>query len=482
MIAQGLSAFRDKRILLLQGPVGPFFQRLSDDLANAGAQVFKINLNGGDWLFYRRKAINYRSSLNAWPMFLSEVIESHSIDTIMLFGDCRSYHQIAHEIARERNIEVGVFEEGYIRPDYVTLERDGVNGNSPLPDNPIYYLNKVPNGDVYTEPVGNTFWYAAVWACIYYLAGQILMPFFWHYRHHRPLSVLEIGPWLRSLWRKAYYKIKERSVQHKLAGVLSKQFFIVPLQVHNDAQVHRHSEFLSVEDFILGVVASFAAHAPKTTVLVIKHHPMDRGYNDYTALLNQLGDELGITGRLLYVHDLNLPSLLQHARGTVLINSTVGLSALFHKCPLKVCGKAIYAMKGLVYQKSLDAFWADSEAMDIDCELFKRFRSYVIETTQLNGSYYRRLPIAGLATGIRWNERRRKPRKTISANYVRAAAQTDVHRHRNDEMQSVIGDGDDGFPSSEVGSVAANDEPRKRVKNRRKIAMKRHATANSDGQ
>lgn len=81
-----------------------------------------------------------------WPAFLSEVIDVHAIDAVMLFGDCRAYHRIAHEIAKERRLEVGVFEEGYIRPDCITLERDGVNGNSTLPDNPIFYLNKVPSG------------------------------------------------------------------------------------------------------------------------------------------------------------------------------------------------------------------------------------------------------------------------------------------------------------------------------------------------
>jgi capsular polysaccharide export protein len=463
MIARGLTAFRDKRILLLQGPVGPFFCRLSRDLTNAGAQVFKINFNGGDWLFYRDNAIHYRGDLNAWPSFLAEVIESRGIDTIMLFGDCRAYHRAAHKIARECSIEVGVFEEGYIRPDYVTLERDGVNGNSPLPDNPIYYLNKVPDGDVYTEPVGNTFWYAAVWACIYYLAAQIFLPFFYRYQHHRPLTVLEIGPWLRSLWRKAYYRVKERSVQQKLTGALSKQFFIVPLQVHNDAQVHSHSDFSSVEDFIRGVVESFAAHAPEDTVLTIKHHPMDRGYNDYTDLLRRLGEEFSIAARLLYVHDLHLPSLLHHARGAVLINSTVGLSALFHKCPLKVCGDAIYAMKGLVYQDSLDGFWGNAADMEIDYELFKRFRSYVIETTQLNGSFYRRLRIPGMSAGIRWNERRRKPRK--GGAHVHSAAQKESYQAPKGGIQSMPGNGYIDLSSRKVAATAANDGQGERVKN-----------------
>jgi capsular polysaccharide export protein len=415
MIAQGLAAFCNKRVLLLQGPVGPFFQRFAVDLNNAGAQVFKVNLNGGDWLFYPRGAMAFRGALDDWPAFLNEVLDTHAIDTIMLFGDCRAYHRIAHQIAKERKLEVGVFEEGYIRPDYVTLEQDGVNGNSTLPDNPIFYLNKVPSGQVYTEPVGNTFWYAAIWACLYYLAAQILYPVFFRYQHHRPLNVLEFGSWSRSLWRKVFYKFKEKDIAARLLGPLSQQFFLVPLQVHNDAQIHSHSKFGSVEEFIRHVTLSFATHAPADMVLVVKHHPMDRGYSDYSILLHQLRKELSLEGRLLYVHDLHLPSLLQHARGTVLINSTVGLSALFHKSPLKVCGDAIYAMKGLVYQGSVDQFWADAEKTVVDYDLFNRFRSYLIDHTQLNGSFYRRLSIPGSFAGIRWEERRRRPRKRQTA-------------------------------------------------------------------
>jgi capsular polysaccharide export protein len=437
MIDRGLSAFRGKRILLLQGPVGPFFQRLSRDLGDTGAEVFKINFNGGDWLFYRRNAFNFRGTLDEWPAFLSGVMESCKIDIVMLFGDCRAYHQVAHQLARQRNIEVGVFEEGYIRPDHVTLERDGVNGNSPLPDNPIYYLNRVARGDVHTEPVGNTFWYAAVWACIYYLAAQLLLPFFPRYQHHRPLTVLETGPWLRSFWRKAYYKVKERSIQHELTGPLSKRFFIVPLQVHNDA------EFPSVVGFICSVVASFATHAPEDTVLVIKHHPMDRGYNDYTGLLRRLGRKFGIEGRLMYVHDLHLPSLLNHARGTVLINSTVGLSALFHNCPLKVCGDAIYAMKGLVYQGSLDTFWVGAADMKIDYELFRRFRSHVIETTQVNGSFYKRLRGSAMSAGIRWSEQRCKSRKDETDED--SVSSQDAYRARRGATRKALDDGRAGL-------------------------------------
>jgi len=404
MIHAGLSHFRGKRILLLQGPLGPFFHRLKQDLVRAGAQVFKINFNGGDWLFYRSDAINYQDGIDLWPQFFEEVLRVHHIDTVVMFGDCRTYHIAAHDVARRLGVDVSVFEEGYIRPDYITLERDGVNGYSALPANPIFYLNSVPEKTVRTDAVGNTFWHAAMWACLYYLAATILRPLFPLYRHHRRLSVLEALPWLRSLLRKGVYTVRERGMEARLTGAMSKKYYLVPLQVHNDAQIRVHSAFASVEEFIRCVVASFAQHAPADASLVIKHHPMDRGYSDYRRLLKQLAETFGLGTRLIYVHDLHLPSLLQHARGVVVVNSTVGLSALLHGAPLKVCGDAIYDFKGLAYQGSLDRFWNDAQSETVDMQLLKNFRNYLIDRTQLNGSFYKRLPIPGSYTGIRWEE------------------------------------------------------------------------------
>ncbi len=116
------SAFHGRRVLLLQGPLGPFFKRLGRDLQQAGAQVYKIDFNGGDWLFSPRGSIKFRGHLEQWPGFFEHILDQYQIDTVMLFGDCRPIHQIAHKIAARRKLELGVFEEGYIRPNFITLE------------------------------------------------------------------------------------------------------------------------------------------------------------------------------------------------------------------------------------------------------------------------------------------------------------------------------------------------------------------------
>lgn len=402
MIDGGLSAFRGRRIVMLQGPLGPFFQRLARDLEWAGAQVCKINFNGGDWLFSPGDAINFQGHMDDWPAFFEEMLTERRIDMVLLFGDCRPIHTVAHALALARGIEIGVFEEGYVRPDYITMERHGVNGNSLIPRSPVFYLNAPEAKRPPTLTVGNTFRYAVMWAMLYYAASALGKPFFRHYRHHRPLTVMEAWPWIRSAWRKAIYRRKEVGTQTELATTLAEQYFLVPLQVHNDAQVHVHSDFDSVEAFIGDVMSSFARHAPQDTLLVIKHHPMDRGYNDHTRLIAHLARMFGIRKRVRYIHDQHLPTLLEHARGVVVINSTVGLSALHHGTPLKVCGTAIYDMKGLSFQGSLDEFWGYAHAQQVDMNLYHRFRNYLIRQTQLNGNFYKRLEIPGSSAGLVW--------------------------------------------------------------------------------
>ena len=416
MIVNGLAGFKGRRVLLLQGPLGPFFRRLARDLTAAGAEVSKIDFNGGDWLFSQVGAIAFRGTRAAWPVFFEQVLDERQIDMVLLFGDCRPLHSAAHDIAVARGIDLGVFEEGYVRPDYITLERFGVNGHSRISRSPVFYLNTPKTDVAATVDVGNTFWYAAMWEMLYYQASVLLRPWFRHYQHHRPLSMGESLPWLRGTWRKHVFARKEKGVQATLSSTLSKQYFLVALQVHNDAQLHVHSGFGSVPNFIETVVSSFARLGPFGTHLVIKQHPLDRGYHDHSQLVDALARSLGVVNRVRYIHDQHLPTLLEHARGVVLINSTVGLSALSHGTPLKVCGTAIYDMQGLTFQGPLDDFWQHASDLTVNPELYLRFRNYMIEQTQLNGSFYRRLDIDGSAAGLVWAVVAKEPDSGDPAN------------------------------------------------------------------
>ena len=379
-------------MLLLQGPRGLFFSRFGRYLRREGITVYKINFNGGDTFFYPwPDALSFRGSREDWEVFLEDFVDSRQIDCIYLFGDCRFYHQTAIKVANRQGIAVFVFEEGYIRPDYITLEKFGVNGHSQIPCNRSSY-------ECLSEPVmekplpaRNSFFRMAFSAVMYHLA-ELLMR--WHYRHyqyHKEFSFLkEPLLWVRSGIRKVMYRIKERHIEKDLIGRLRKRYFFVPLQVFNDAQISFHSKYSSVEQFIAETIQSFAEYAGDDHFLIVKHHPMDRGHKDYAACVHDVAKKFGVHERVIYIHDLHLPTLLKNALGVVVINSTVGLSSLHHGTPLKVMGTAIYDLPGLTYQTDLAAFWRNPGK--VNREIYKRFRGYIVEHTQLNGGYYGMFP------------------------------------------------------------------------------------------
>ncbi|MDD5159929.1 MAG: capsular biosynthesis protein [Sulfuricurvum sp.] len=404
MVENGLEYFRNKKVVFLQGPVGPFFKRLFEDFLTVNTESYKINFNGGDWFFAPNNSINFKGSLEEWPQFFLDFIEEHRIDTVILFGDCREYHRIAHTIAHQNNIEIGVFEEGYVRPDYITFERFGVNGFSLLPRNRDFY-DKLETKETLTPDVdfvGNTFWHAAWYAFIYYAVSVFLSPLFRHYKHHRPLKLWEATYWIKAILKKWYFKYYERGIQDNLVKENSKNYFLAPLQISTDAQIREHSDFRSVEIFIKRIISSFSDHAPITNLLIIKHHPLDRGYHDYSELIYRLAAKHNIVKRVKYIHDQHLPTLLEHAKGVVLINSTVGLSAIHHSAPLKTCGTSIYDIDGLTYQGKLENFWNDADTFNVDRELYRRFKGYVINYKQINGNFYHRLKKSRFKSGILW--------------------------------------------------------------------------------
>ena len=129
-----------RSFLFLQGLASQFFARLGRALAAQGHAVHRVNFNGGDRLFWRLPgAVDYSGRLADWPAFLDRLLAERQITDIILFGDSRPVHRTAIPVARARGIAVHVVEEAYLRPGWITFERDGVNANSTLPRDPAWY-------------------------------------------------------------------------------------------------------------------------------------------------------------------------------------------------------------------------------------------------------------------------------------------------------------------------------------------------------
>ena len=398
-----LEKFNGHRILLLQGPLGPFFQRLAQELRSHGAEVIRMHFCGGDAWFGGGgdRSIAYRGPLYNWPDRLKKIIREEKIDDIFLLGDLRPYHRVVRDAIKGFSTKLYVFEEGYLRPDYITLEPDGVNGNSRMSRYPDFYLKQ--QWPPLPEPltVGATFGISARYTITYYCATFLAGLRYRHYVHHRDTGPLWHGfRWVRGLFRKYYYQFKEKKLLPTLTDKWSKRFFLFPLQVHNDYQFY-HADFPDIETCINEVISSFAKHARRNQLLVIKHHPADRPYRDYSALIERLAIAADLRDRILYVHDLHLPTLLKHARGTVVMNSTTGLQSIHHGTPVMVLGRAIYNIEGLTARGTLDKFWRHPP--EVNAALYRAFRCWLVHNNQFNGNFYRRIKGLPNPTGVLWD-------------------------------------------------------------------------------
>jgi capsule polysaccharide modification protein KpsS len=367
--------------------VGPFFRELAEQLRAGGARVTKVNFNGGDEFFFGGPdALSFRGARDEWLEYFRDLVGRVEADGIVLFGDCREPHRVAIAEANRAGIEVYVFEEGYVRPDFVTLEKGGVNARSSLPRTLEAFVKVARSAPRNVERMGNTFGGLAWWSAIYSWAATLGAHRFPLYEHHKDLNVFrQTYIWGRGGVRKLYYGLLELGELEKLVDEYDRRYFLAPLQVHFDAQV-LHSHLGSNEAFVEEVMRSFKKRAPSGVLLVFKHHPLDRPFREYGDFIRSTACEHGIGERVRYVHDLHLPTLLRHARGTVVLNSTVGCSALFHDTPVKVLGRAVYDLEGLTFQGSLDEFWQNPGPVDHDN--FRRFRRGLIAMCQINGSFY----------------------------------------------------------------------------------------------
>ena len=101
---------------------------------------YKVNFNAGDWLYWGgRPAWNYRGHVSGLLDFLDDKYRKFGITDQILFGDRRPVHRPAVNHGEACGVRTHVFEEGYFRPYWVTLEREGVNGHSLLPRDPDWF-------------------------------------------------------------------------------------------------------------------------------------------------------------------------------------------------------------------------------------------------------------------------------------------------------------------------------------------------------
>jgi capsular polysaccharide export protein len=380
-----------RRVLFLQGPHGPWFHQLGRLLRAAGAQVWRVGFNLGDRIFWPGPGyIAFDGSHDTWAETCADLMTRHAITDLVVYGDTRPIHAQAVTLARARGITVHVFEEGYLRPYWVTYERGGANGHSRLMDLTVPMmqaaLEKV-DVDLPDTPATwgdmrqHMFWGALYHGCVA-LGGRAYANF----RPHRALTVRQEF----MLYLKRFLLMPVHRFERRLATFRIRQggfpYHLAILQLEHDASFRDHSPFSSMTDFLALVIEGFAKGAPPHHHLVFKAHPLEDGRVPILPTIRRLARAHGLADRVHFVRGGKLARLLGEARSAVTVNSTAGQQALWRGVPLRVFGTAVYAKPEFVSSQPLDDFFSSPQRPDT--RAYRDYRHFLLETSQVVGGFY----------------------------------------------------------------------------------------------
>jgi len=378
--------------VFLQGPHGPFFHQLGRLMRRTGAQVWRVGFNAGDRAFWhdRRSYVAYRGTLADWEARFAALVAEKGATDLVLYGDTRPMHATAVAIARARGLRIHVFEEGYLRPYWVTYERDGTNGHSRLMAMSVAAMRKALSHCDMDTALPPASWgdmrQHVLYGALYH---GCVMFFNRGYRNFRPHRALSVGQEFR-LYLQRLLLMPAQAIERRLATLRVRHggfpYHLALLQLEHDASFQAHSPFSTMTEFLETVIRAFAEGAPRHHHLVVKAHPLEDGRVPIRRELRRLARECGISRRVHFVRGGKLAQLLDEARTAVTVNSTAGQQVLWRGIPLRVFGAAVYAKPEFVSSRPLNEFFAQAERPDR--RAYADFRRYLLETSQVAGGFY----------------------------------------------------------------------------------------------
>ena len=383
---------RRRVFLFLQGPHGPFFRQLARMLRSAGASCLRVGYNRGDAVFWGDPAsyIPFTAAQEDWPGTFTRLLAEKSVTDIVLYGDTRWIHAEAVRIARDRGLTVHVFEEGYLRPYWVSYERGGSNGHSRLMNMSVAEMRAALAGASGETPVAPAHWgdmrHHIFYGALYHFFVMFANRPYAGFRPHRDLPVTrEFALYLRRLLLMPAHALERRlATRRVMRGGFP--YHLVLLQLAHDSSFTAHSPFATMTEFLDTVIAGFAAGAPRHHHLVFKAHPLEDGREPFAMEIKRLAREHDVVRRVHLLRGGKLAQLLDQARSAVTVNSTSGQQALWRGLPLRTFGRAVYAKPDFVSTQPLAEFFARPARPDTAA--YRDFRAYLLETSQVAGGFY----------------------------------------------------------------------------------------------
>jgi capsular polysaccharide export protein len=350
-----------------------------------------VGFNRGDRAFWpSANYVAFKGRQDDWPAAIRALLADRAITDVVLYGDTRFLHAEAVRAARAAGVQVHVFEEGYLRPYWVTYERGGSNGHSRLMDTSVPQMQAALAQLDMDLPDAPARWgdmrQHVFWGALYH---WFVLTGFWDYRNFRPHRKLTVGQEFL-LYCKRLALMPFHRWERMLATFRIQHggfpYHLVLLQLEHDASFQMHSPFSSMTEFLELVMAGFAKGAAPHHHIVFKAHPLEDGRVPVAREIRRLARLHGVQDRVHFVRGGKLAQLLNHARSAVTVNSTAGQQVLWRGLPLKTFGAAVYAKPEFVSTQSLADFFTLPTRPD--SRAYRDYRHYLLETSQIAGGFY----------------------------------------------------------------------------------------------
>ncbi len=363
-------------------------------LARSGAQIWRVGFNAGDAFFWSDKSryIPFQGKAVEWPDRFKQIVADKGVTDIVLYGDTRKVHAKAVAAAKELGLGIHIFEEGYIRPFWITYERGGSNGNSRLMNMDVPQMEKALEGSDMEAPLPPARWgdmrQHIFYGALYHWFVMFRNGKYSNFRAHRSLSVKqEFRLYVRRLLRMPIHIAERRIATYRVRNG-GFPYHLALLQLEHDSSFQEHSPFSTMPEFLELVIENFAKGAPAHHHLVFKAHPLEDGRVPVRRTIMHLAQQHNIADRVHFVRGGKLAQLLSEARTAVTVNSTAGQQVLWRGIPLKIFGKAVYDQPEFISNQPLQQFFAG--AIRPDMTAYREYRRYLLETSQVTGGFYSR--------------------------------------------------------------------------------------------
>ena len=325
-----------------------------------------------------------------WPKTFDGIVTEKGVTDVVLYGDTRPVHAEAVALAKARGLTVHVFEEGYMRPYWITYERGGSNGNSRLMDMDIAQMQQALAQSDMEAPLPPGHWgdmrHHIFYGALYHWFVMFRNGDYRNFRPHRSLPVTKEF----QLYVKRLLLMPALALDRLLATLRIRlggfPYHLALLQLEHDSAFQMHSPFDTMSDFLELVIEGFARGAPQHHHLVVKAHPLEDGRVPLRGEIRRLARLHNVAARVHYVRGGKLAQLLNDARSAVTVNSTAGQQVLWRGIPLRVFGRAVYNQPEFVSEQPLPEFFAG--ATRPDNRAYKDYRRYLLETSQVPGGFY----------------------------------------------------------------------------------------------